>query len=1063
MLRTGLLAGGIAAAGGLAGLGLYKSGLSSYARRADRLEKLVKKIHGQRTNLGQKARDAAASRGAAKQSAQDASIFSQGLREKRQAAAAAVAAKGEKASEAANVAAAKKFNKTASAYYDPASAANKRVAREASVAAKKKAPVSAPSVPKTEIPEDVFSAVPEAPIKKAAAAPPKKYSNYLRARGAFNRGEITEEQLKSMKFSSVEVPKEFDFQSDEAGIPLTGRVARDRFVKKIRDEDLDRRDANILRAGGAGALAGLMFRGGLSRGKRALIGAGAGGLGVIGIRALTNNDRDIYGERSRGAKRAELIPAVGGLGAAAWLGMRRFKGLSAKLRGTKFFEKKKKGGLNPYVGAALSGFGSGAALGSLALLRRGASFRSAAKTAGKLGLASAGIVGGGALLGSKIVGDPRSEESAPFMKRAAIGGSLVGAGAGLAGALLLRKTKGGARALVGASKKTEPFSRPAMWLRKTPIVGAAGIGALGGGIYGGAMGADEGQQVDSIRNLRKDLKKEFQVSPLPNVEPMEATRARRSSERSDFLKRVGILGAIGLTGVAGFRLGRGFVNAEKIAAQKKARFWQDAAEGAKKASQDRPRSSGPKTEGWSNPFGSSSYRSGGGYDSDYAKRSADAAKKWRQEQPRSSASSSSYRAESGTGSKDYTPPPRSRAQGTGEDRNPHVGTAKEDVWEKWRAMDRMAKESKNEGERDTAARMRDMWKKKHNLSRKLRGLKLFGRADQPRDPTTKQYKDPLWSWATGKRLIKINPDGTQGDWAPDSPQLVNSAMAHAARARVPLQRTGRLTKDVGDVLQGKERERDASGRIKKREWEKSWFNNMVTTAGIGAATLGGAILWRKGVRNPNSGLGKVVGGIKQGVKKTGEDFRRVTGDFMRGTQTYTENSRGKNTNGLKIRELARKLREFDDAAESAGWDLRDPRGRSARVFAPGSRRRDRREKKWHEKTENERKLWMAGAAGAAVLGGAGALGVYRLAKGKSLVPNFLMKSKSPTAANPADMKSKVEAMTKMANEQAAQRQAQAAAAWKKKQKGKTPTKEANDEWKKTQPTPISSDPNFKAA
>jgi hypothetical protein len=378
-------------------------------------------------------------------------------------------------------------------------------------------------------------------------------------------------------------------------------------------------------------------------------------------------------------------------------------------------------------------------------------------------------------------------------------------------------------------------------------------------------------------------------------------------------------------------------------------------------------------------------------------------------------------------------------------------------------MDRMAKESKNEGERDTAARMRDMWKKKHNLSRKLRGLKLFGRADQPRDPTTKQYKDPLWSWATGKRLIKINPDGTQGDWAPDSPQLVNSAMSHAARARVPLQRTGRLTKDVGDVLQGKERERDASGRIKKREWEKSWFNNMATNVGIGAATLGGAILWRKGSRNPNSGLGKVVGGIKQGVKKTAEDFRRVTGDFMRGTQTYTENSRGKNTNGLKIRELARKLREFDDAAESAGWDLRDPRGRSARVFAPGSRRRDRREKKWHEKTENERKLWMAGAAGAAVLGGAGALGVYRLAKGKSLVPNFLMKSKSPTAANPADMKSKVEAMTKMANEQAAQRQAQAAAAWKKKQKGKTPTQEANDEWKKTQPTPISSDPNFKAA
>lgn len=70
---------------------------------------------------------------------------------------------------------------------------------------------------------------------------------------------------------------------------------------------------------------------------------------------------------------------------------------------------------------------------------------------------------------------------------------------------------------------------------------------------------------------------------------------------------------------------------------------------------------------------------------------------------------------------------------------------------------------------------------------------------------------------------------------------------------------------------------------------------------------------------------------------------------------------------------ASRLLHFDAVAADAGWDVRDPRGRSARVFAPGARRRERRPKEWYEKTENERKLWQAGlvAAGAAgVLGGA---------------------------------------------------------------------------------------------
>jgi hypothetical protein len=200
-----------------------------------------------------------------------------------------------------------------------------------------------------------------------------------------------------------------------------------------------------------------------------------------------------------------------------------------------------------------------------------------------------------------------------------------------------------------------------------------------------------------------------------------------------------------------------------------------------------------------------------------------------------------------------------------------------------------------------------------------------------------------------------------------------------------------MTKDVGDVLQGKERERDASGRIKKREWEKSWFQNYIAQGALAAGALGTAFLWRRGIKNPNSRLGKVVGNVNSGIKRTKEDMRKAAGDFMNSAGAWTDKQQP------FIKKLAARqkgLKHFDAIAESAGWDLRDPRGRSARVFAPGSRRRERREKEWYERSENERKLWMAGLAGTALVGGAGAIAAVRLAKGKSLVPSWMMKRKA---------------------------------------------------------------------
>jgi hypothetical protein len=69
------------------------------------------------------------------------------------------------------------------------------------------------------------------------------------------------------------------------------------------------------------------------------------------------------------------------------------------------------------------------------------------------------------------------------------------------------------------------------------------------------------------------------------------------------------------------------------------------------------------------------------------------------------------------------------------------------------------------------------------------------------------------------------------------------------------------------------------------------------------------------------------------------------------------------------------VRHFDSTADQRGWDLRDARGKSARVFAPGSRRRERREKEWGEKVDNIRKVRniaivaaAGGLTGSAILG-----------------------------------------------------------------------------------------------
>jgi hypothetical protein len=572
------------------------------------------------------------------------------------------------------------------------------------------------------------------------------------------------------------------------------------------------------------------------------------------------------------------------------------KSMGAKLSKIKFFaEKNEKRGLNPYAGAALSGAASGAALGGgLSLLTKGESLRTLApwKNAGKAalhgGLLSAGIVGGGALLGSKIIGKPRKEESSPFLKRAAVGGALIGAGLGLGGGLL--KNTAPVSKWLAKSAESGAFSRPASWLLKTNIPQAAAFGTVAGGLYGGVHAGEEGMQVDSIRNLRKDMKK-FSVGSFQ----FSGKRLREFA----LIYKTGIGGAI-------------------LSRSSKGSSFAETAKRAAKA-----------VGGWAKRNGTAIGLTGAGVGASVA--------------------ASRYYGPSNKG---------------------------------WKKLD----EPKEFGRGDQAR-----WD-----ARRGGGVKSH---------EDSQFANTAWGWATDRPMYipkrdsqgRMERDPDTGEairvkWDPSSGQLWNSIAREAKNKRVTVQRGGRLTRDAAAVLQGKERERDASGRIKKREWEKSWFHNKATEIGMTAAGLGGLATVRYANNNPDTKIGEAYKKTKASLRATKDGLSEIGGNILGGLTKIT----AKKAFSAKLK----RLRELDAIAEYEGWDVRDPRGRSARVFAPGSRRRERRPKEWHEKTENERKLWKAGIA-AGVLGGAGLTLVgQRLVSGKSLIPSrFMPKKVTPPDAS----------------------------------------------------------------
>jgi hypothetical protein len=375
--------------------------------------------------------------------------------------------------------------------------------------------------------------------------------------------------------------------------------------------------------------------------------------------------------------------------------------------------------------------------------------------------------------------------------------------------------------------------------------------------------------------------------------------------------------------------------------------------------------------------------------------------------------------------------------------------------------------------------------------------------------------DPRLRDAKGEKLVKGARNAV--DLPLNDIRVIKAGMAKGARIQKGVTRGSAVVKDAADVLRGKERGKDGSGRKKKREWEKGYFKRGVKTAIAGAGVLaytrgikkskkfrglhqsmvkkvkgaaervapGGSSLFSEGYQTPaeiqfaygvrdtpanehlrrvkdsktklrndsHIGTGALVGagvvgglGVARAASKNNAKKRaavdtikamRSQGVFRGNPKSTTKPlidsaRRAVKNKGLKGKmalgalgayagsrigsKIGAKFRkeekgfaladarpqrnfstpadvEFDAQAAASGWDVRDPRGRSARVFAPGSRRRVRREKEWHEKKENQKKMVM-GAVLATTLAGAAA--GYRMGKGKGAFKRKLpVKPKAP--------------------------------------------------------------------
>jgi hypothetical protein len=264
---------------------------------------------------------------------------------------------------------------------------------------------------------------------------------------------------------------------------------------------------------------------------------------------------------------------------------------------------------------------------------------------------------------------------------------------------------------------------------------------------------------------------------------------------------------------------------------------------------------------------------------------------------------------------------------------------------------------------------------------------LFARTKQQIINDRGQYLDPIRAAAglddaytpteAGLRKVDI-PIGHA--------QVLRAGYQKGRKINKVVQRVGRLAKDAGGAITGKPRQKDSAGRPKKREWEKSWFKNAVGSAVTGAAIIGGAAAMKKNYKVPVPRKGAIEEILTKRRLPGKGDFRK---QGIR--DVVTDVSRNAKKRANKALPDLFPTQSFSvpitDERGRQVFRVSDIRGTSARIHGGDKPARDRREKRWHEKIDNERKLRNAGtvaAAGAGLL--IGANGKKILKKAASMIP-----------------------------------------------------------------------------
>jgi hypothetical protein len=170
--------------------------------------------------------------------------------------------------------------------------------------------------------------------------------------------------------------------------------------------------------------------------------------------------------------------------------------------------------------------------------------------------------------------------------------------------------------------------------------------------------------------------------------------------------------------------------------------------------------------------------------------------------------------------------------------------------------------------------------------------------------------------------------------------------------------------DLADIASGK--------KVENPFYKKSWFKRAVQGAAIAAPIFASRKLskWNRQQAEHAAGAAGVpaLEGWRADVLNTARNHltKSTVGRKIWDQAVERPFFSAKTKNPVLLHAVMQHIVSLD----MGGWDIRDPRGRSARVYAPGARRRERREKSWGEKIDNIRLVRNAALlAAAAGLGG----------------------------------------------------------------------------------------------